>query len=84
MGFGAHATAETKGIADDENPMDPIDEPHRYLAGFIGAHCGFSSEELQEWLNPFRFYWDNCGGAFEKAQAFIGLAAEKARLSALS
>lgn len=32
-----HTTAETKGIADDKNPMEPINEVHRYLAGFIGA-----------------------------------------------
>ena len=46
-----HTTTETKGIADDKNPMEPINEVHRYLAGFIGAHNGFSREELQGWPN---------------------------------
>ena len=72
-----HTTAETKGIADDKNPMEPINEVHRYLAGFIGAHSGFSREELQGWLNLFCFYWNTCGSAFEKAQAFIELAVKK-------
>ena len=72
-----HTTAETKGIADDKNPMEPINEVHRYLAGFIGAHSGFSREELQGWLNLFCFYWNTCGSPFEKAQAFIELAVKK-------
>ncbi len=41
-----HTTKETKGLADDKNPMEPINEVHRYLAGFIGAHSGFSREPL--------------------------------------
>ena len=68
-----HTITETKGIADDKNPMEPINEVHRYLAGFIGAHNGFSREELQGWLNLFCFYWNTYGSAFEKAQAFIEL-----------
>ena len=43
-----HTTAETKGIADDKNPMEPINEVHRYLAGFIGhttASQGKSSRD---------------------------------------
>ncbi|MDY3907352.1 MAG: hypothetical protein SOZ42_01705, partial [Candidatus Enterosoma sp.] len=48
------------------------------LAGFIGAHNGFSREELQGWLNLFCFYWNTYGSAFEKAQAFIELAVKSA------
>ena len=50
---GIRATAETKGIADDENPTEPINEIHRYLAGFVRAHSGLSREDLQGWLNLF-------------------------------
>ena len=57
--------------------MEPINEAHRYLAGFIGAHSSFSREELQGCLNLFCFYWNTCGSAFEKAQAFIELAVKK-------
>ena len=74
-----HTTRETKGLADDENPMEPINEVHRYLAGFIGAHSGFSREELQGWLNLFCFYWNTNGNAFEKAQAFIETAVKMRR-----
>ncbi len=58
-------------IEDDENPMEPINEAHRYLVGFVGAHSGFPREELQGWLNLFCFCWNACGSAFEKAQTFI-------------
>lgn len=72
-----HPTKETKGIADDKNPMEPINEVNCYLAGFIGAHNVFSREELQGWLNLFCFYWNTYGSAFKKAQAFIELAVKK-------
>ena len=68
---------ETKGIADDKNPMEPINEVRRFLAGFIGPHNGFSREELRGWLNLFRFYWNTYGSAFENAQAFIESAVKK-------
>ena len=74
-----HTTRETKGLADDENPMEPINEVYRYLAGFIGAHSGFSREELQGWLNLFCFYWNTNGNAFEKAQVFIEMAVKMRR-----
>ena len=32
-----HTTTETKRIVDDKNPMEPINEVDRYLAGFIGG-----------------------------------------------
>ncbi len=74
MGGTAKHEQETKGMPDDENPMEPINKVHRYLAGFVGAHSGFSREELQGWLNLFCFYWNTSGNAFEKAQAFIEIA----------
>lgn len=72
-----HTTKETKGLPDDLNPMEPINEIHRYLASFMGSHGGYSREELQGWLNLFCFYWNTPGNAFQKAQAFIELAAKK-------
>lgn len=72
-----HTTKETKGLSDEANPMEPINEVHRYLSGFIGAHRGFSREELRGWLNLFCFYWNTPGDVFKKAQAFIELAVKK-------
>lgn len=72
-----HAASDCKGMADSENPMEPINKIHRYLSGFIGSHRGFSRGELQDWLNLFCFYWNTDGDAFQKAQAFIELAVKK-------
>jgi len=75
-----HSTDETKGLADSENPMEPVNEIHRYLAGFVGSHHGFSRGGLQDWLNLFYFYWNTPGDAFKKAQAFIELAVKKRKI----
>ena len=72
-----HTTLETKGLPDNENPMDPINRVHRYLSGFIGAHRGFLRDELRNWLNLFCFYWNTPGDAFQKAQSFIEIAVKK-------
>lgn len=77
LGSEVHPTSETKGLADSENPMEPINEVHRYLSGFIGSHRGFSRDGLQGWLNLFCFWWNTPGDAFVKAQEFIKLAAKK-------
>ena len=67
-------------LGGSENPMEPVNEIHRYLSGFIGAHRGFSRDELQDWLNLFCFYWNTPGDAFQKAQAFIELAVKKRKI----
>ena len=76
----AHGTDETKGLADSKNPMEPVNEIHRYLSGFAGSHRGFSRDGLQGWFNLFCFYWNTPGDAFQKAQAFIELAVKKRKV----
>ena len=75
-----HGTGETKGPADSENPMEPVNEIHRYLSGFAGSHRGFSRGGLQDWLNLFCFYWNTPGDAFQKAQTFIEPAVKKRKI----
>lgn len=77
LGSEVHPTSETKGLADSENPMEPINEVHRYLSGFIGSHRGFSRGGLQGWLNLFCLWWNTPGDAFVKAREFIKLATKK-------
>ena len=67
-------------LADSENPMEPVNEIHRYLSGFVGSHRGFSRDGLQDWLNLFYFYWNTPGDSFQKAQAFIELEAKKRKI----
>ncbi len=71
-----HAAEETKGLADEDNPMEPVNKVHRYLKGFLSEHGGYSRDNLQDWLNLFCFIWNTPGDKSQKAQAFIELAAE--------
>lgn len=77
LGSTVYKADETKGLADDENPMEPINKVHRYLKGFLRAHRGYSRDDLQNWLNLFCFMWNEKGSAAKKAQAFIELAVRK-------
>lgn len=77
LGSEVHTASETSGLKDSENPMEPINKIHRYLAAFLGAHKGFGRGGIQDWMNLFSFYWETPGDAFEKAQAFIELAVKK-------
>lgn len=43
-----HGADEAKGLADSENPMEPVNEIHRYLSGLVGSHRGFSRGGLQD------------------------------------
>ena len=50
-----HPTSETKGLPDERNPMDPINEVHRFLKKFMARHGSFRREDLGDWLNLFWF-----------------------------
>ena len=76
----ARGTGEAKGLADSENPMEPANGIRRCLSGFAGSHRGFSRDGLRDWLNLFCFYWNTPGEAFQKAQAFVELAAKKRKI----
>ncbi len=76
----AHGTGEAKGLADSESPMEPANEIHRCLSGFAGSHRGFSRDGLQDWLDLSCFYRNAPGDTFQKAQAFVGLAAKKRKI----
>lgn len=43
-----HGADEAEGLADSENPMEPVNEIHRYLSGLVGSHRGFSRGGLQD------------------------------------
>ena len=50
-----HTTAETKGLKDSENPLQPINNIHKLLKRFLRSHPGFIREDLQDYLNLFSF-----------------------------
>ena len=62
----AHPTAETKGLPDAKNPMDTINEVHRFLKKFMARHGSFKRDDLQDWMNLFWFVF-TCFGRKELA-----------------
>lgn len=75
-----HTTAETKGLPDKRNPMEPVNRVHRLLELFLKRHGGYKREELQGWLNLFAFWYNTPGTAMEKAIKFIEMAVKKRRM----
>ena len=69
-----------KGKPDKCNPMEPVNEVHRYLKGFLRCHRGYSRRNLQDWLNLFCFIWNEGGTKAQKAQKFIEKAIKKKAL----
>jgi len=44
-----------KGLADSENPLDPVNRIHCLLKMFLNAHSRFSRDDLQNYLNLYAF-----------------------------
>lgn len=72
-----HATAETRGLCDRDNPMDPINDVHDKLKRFLRAHGSFKRSSLQGWLDLFAFIWNPPASRYDKVLAFIEKAISK-------
>ena len=44
---------ELKGVPDEENPMNPVNQKHNLLRKFLNAHSGFKRDELTDYINLF-------------------------------
>lgn len=62
-----HASAETRGLPDKSNPMEPINSVHRGLKKFMRQHPSYDRDGLQNWLNLFWFIFTNRGGSMDDA-----------------
>ena len=56
-----HPTKMTKGLPNEKNPMDPINEVHRTFKRFMKNHGGFKRSRIQDWCNLFSFIWNHHG-----------------------
>ena len=50
-----YASKDMKGLADSENPLDPVNRIHCLLKMFLNAHSGFNREDLKNYLNLYSF-----------------------------
>ena len=54
-----------KAFANKDNPLNRVNQVHRMLKAFLGAHKSFTRRELQGYLNLFAFV---CNPPFDKLE----------------
>lgn len=69
-----HPTSETKGLPDSKNPMDTINEVHRFLKRFMARHGSFKRDDLADWMNLFWFVFTCFGRKDLAVNRFLKMA----------
>ena len=69
-----HTTEETKGLKDEDNPLDPINDLHGLAKRFMREHGGYDRSNLQGWMNLIWFILSEPYNRFEKIRNFIEIA----------
>ena len=69
-----YPSSETKGLKDEENPMDPINNLHALIRRFMREHGGFDRDDLQDWMNLIWFIMSPPRNRYEKVKKFIDMA----------
>jgi hypothetical protein len=70
----AYAAYDLKGLKDNDNPLDPVNNIHSLLKKFLRAHSGFNRDSLQDYLNLFVFVRDPPSDMLEKVEKVVNLA----------
>lgn len=66
-----YSSKELKGLADSENPLNPVNRIHCLLKMFLNAHSGFNREDLQNYLNLYSFAINPPDDHLEKVEKII-------------
>ena len=69
-----YTTAQTKGLKDKDNPLQPVNRQHALLKRFLRTHSGFSRDEIQDYLNLYSFISSEPMDRFEKIKILLELA----------
>lgn len=72
----SYSSSELKGLADSENPLDPVNRIHCLLKMFLNAHSGFCRDEIQDYLNLYSFVINSPSDHLEKVEKIINLVFE--------
>lgn len=72
----SYSSSELKGLADSENPLDPVNRIHCLLKMFLNAHSGFCRDDLQNYLNLYSFVINPPVDHLEKVEKIIKLVFE--------
>lgn len=71
-----YSAKDLKGLADSENPLNPVNRIHFLLKLFLNSHSGFNRDELQGYLNLYAFTINPPVEPFEKVEKIINLVFE--------
>ena len=74
-----YPTKITKGMNDNENPLNPINKIHSLSKRFMKAHGGYDRETLQDWMNLIWFVLSKPENRYKKIEKFIELALNSPR-----
>ena len=69
-----YTSEETKGLKDEDNPLDPINDLHGLAKRFMREHGGYDRSNLQGWMNLIWFILSEPYNRFEKIRNFIEIA----------
>lgn len=72
----AYSSKDMKGLADSENPLNPVNRIHSLLKMFLNAHSGFDRDDLQGYLDLYAFVINPPVEPLEKVETIINLAFE--------
>ena len=72
----SYSSSELKGLADSENPLNPVNRIHCLLKMFLNAHSGFSRDDLQSYLNLYSFVINPPYDHLEKVEEIIKMVFE--------
>jgi transposase-like protein len=70
----ACASKDLKGLPDSDNPMNPVNQVHRIVKKFLGAHSSFLRNDIQNYLNLFAFVSNPPVELLEKVELVVNLA----------
>lgn len=66
-----HKSADTKGLDDKNNPLDPINDKCASFKRFIRAHSGFNRDYLDQMLNLFVFIINPPQNPYQKIETAL-------------
>jgi hypothetical protein len=73
----AYSSKDLRGLADSENPLNPVNRIHSLLKMFLNAHSGFNRDDLQGYLDLYAFVINPPTEPLEKVEKIINLAFEQ-------
>jgi len=76
----AYSSKELKGLADKDNPLNPVNRCHDILKKFLNAHSSFNRDNIQGYLNLFAFVTNPPVEMLEKVELVIKMAFQNPKL----